>query len=177
MSKLQRIGNVLLGLVMLLCAYVMVTQLEFGYLLVILIISISAIVIGLRYLVYYFTMARYMTGGGMMLYIAIFALDLGVFSLTLNNVPRIYVLLYLVGANLISGGIELLGALDSKRQGASWRLKFAGAAASIIAAVLSIAFFRRSDNLMVYIYSAGLVYNAVCRIINAFRRSAIVYIQ
>ena len=176
MSKLQRIENVLIGLVMILCAWLMIAQTELGYLLIIVILGVSLAVTGIRYLIYFFSMARHMVGGRLMLYIGIFALDYGIFSLSLQNIPRIYVLLYLVGLNLVSGGIEILGAVDSRRQGGSWRLKFANGAVSVAIAVLCI-FFRNSDTVMVWMYCIGLVYSAVCRIITALRRTAVVYIQ
>ena len=42
--------------------------------------------------------------------------------------------------------------------------------------VFGMAFIRMA-NMAVYIYAAGLIYSAVIRIITAFRKTAMVYIQ
>ena len=99
------------------------------------------------------------------------------FFMTLDDVPIIYLMLYLLVANLISGVIEILGAREARQMEAgSWKMKTAIGAADVLFGLASIFCLGR-PNLLVYIYATGLAYSAVLRIVSALRRSAIVYIQ
>lgn len=162
---------------MLFFAAVMINLPEFGYGLVMLLLSVSLLLYGARYLVYYFTMARFMVGGKASLYLGIILFDLGMFSMTLTTIPKTYVIMYLAGANLIAGGIDILSAVDAKKTGSpSWRMKLAGGVVCVAAAVTCVL-CGDNQKMMVYIYCFGLVNSAVFKIISAFRKTAIVYIQ
>lgn len=177
MSKFQRIQSVILAVLMLLAAVLMISMPEIGYLIIILILAITLVVIGIRYIVYYFSMARFMVGGRTILFIGVIALDMGLFTATLYTVPKIYVVLYLVATNAISGVLGILRALEAKRYGApSWRRNVTAGAVNLAIAVLSLVFIR-SIRMIVIFYCIGLVYSAVTRIFTACRRTAIVYIQ
>ena len=58
----------------------------------------------------------------------------------------------------------------------SWRLRLLHGVVDLLQALLCLIFIG-SVQLAVYIYVAGLIYSAIFRIITAFRRTAIVYIQ
>lgn len=177
MSRIQRFENLIVALLTLACAALMIAKPDLGYAIAILILSISLVVMGVRGLVYYFTMARHMVGGRMMLYKGIILLDLGMFSMTLADVPTIYVILYLVGAYLISGGIYILGAVDAIRTGSShWKLKLSGGIVKVLVAAACIVFINFT-NMIVYLFCVGLICSAIMRIITALQRTAIVYIQ
>ena len=45
------------------------------------------------------------------------------------------------------------------------------------AAVLVCGFVMKMPEMAVYVYAAGLIFSAAARIMRAFRRTAIVYIQ
>jgi uncharacterized membrane protein HdeD (DUF308 family) len=148
-----------------------------GIRLIMLIIIVTMILKGLGSLSFYFTMARHMVGGKLQLYKGIILLDIGMFFMTLDDVPIIYLMLYLLVANLISGVIEILGAREARQMEAgSWKMKTAIGAADVLFGLASIFCLGR-PNLLVYIYATGLAYSAVLRIVSALRRSAIVYIQ
>ena len=177
MSKYQRIGNVLTGLVMILCALLLIASPEYGYRLIFMLLYLSMFVYGIRSIIYYFTMARYMVNGKAMLYKGVLVFDFGAFTASLSSVPDIYIILYLLAVHLFSGGVDILSAIDSKKSGSpSWRTKLAGGVLSVAIAVACII-FRKNTAVMVYIYSSGLVYSAIFKIISAFRKTAIVYIQ
>ena len=147
-----------------------------GIRLIMLIIIVTMILKGLGSLSFYFTMARHMVGGKLQLYKGIILLDIGMFFMTLDDVPIIYLMLYLLVANLISGVIEILGAREARQMEAgSWKMKTAIGAADVLFGLASIFCLGR-PNLLVYIYATGLAYSAVLRIVSALRRSAIVYI-
>ena len=148
-----------------------------GIRLIMLIIIVTMILKGLGSLSFYITMARHMVGGKLQLYKGIILLDIGMFFMTLDDVPIIYLMLYLLVANLISGVIEILGAREARQMEAgSWKMKTAIGAADVLFGLASIFCLGR-PNLLVYIYATGLAYSAVLRIVSALRRSAIVYIQ
>ena len=177
MTKLQRARELLGGLLMLATGALVVYRPASGILLMILIIIVTTILKGLGSLTYYITMARHMVGGKLQLYKGIILLDIGMFFMTLDDVPIIYLMLYLLVANLISGVIEILGAREARQMEAgSWKMKTAIGAADVLFGLASIFCLGR-PNLLVYIYATGLAYSAVLRIVSAIRRSAIVYIQ
>ena len=112
-----------------------------------------------------------------MLYLAVVVLDLGMFTMMLTNIPKMYIALYLVVVYAFSGAIDILRALEAKKyQAPSWRLSLISGIISVVIAILCIVFIG-STNMIVYLYSAGLIYSAIVRIVTAFRKTAIVYIQ
>ena len=177
MTNLQRARELLGGLLMLAGGIVVVCQPEIGVMFIVLIVVVTTILKGAGSLLYYITMARHMVGGKLQLYKGIILLDVGMFFLSQDDMPMIYLVLYLLIANMISGVIGILGANEARQmESGRWRIKMAIGAADVLFGLASIFCLGR-PNILVYIYSAGLIYSAVLRIISAFRRSAIVYIQ
>ena len=177
MSKFTRIRNVLTGILTIAVSVLLATTPEFGYPVITLLLSLSLLFYGLRSVVYYFSMARHMVGGRQSLYRGILFSDLGIFTLTLTNVPHVYILLYLLAIHAFSGAVAIMGALEARRYEAQhWRLKLINGIVNILLA-LSCLIFIRSMRVAVYVYCIGLCYSACMRIISAFRKNAIVYIQ
>ena len=176
MSKIQRIKSLMEGIGMLGAATLMVTKPNIGYYVVAMLFCVTLIISAVNTLIYYFSIARFSVGGKIHLYKAIIMLDFGLFVFSLDDVPRTYVLIYLVLVNLIRGAIGILRALESKKNNGRWRLKLSEGVISVAIAVLCIV-FSKSANIMVYIYCIGLVYSGCVNIADAFRKTAIVYIQ
>lgn len=174
---MKRIELILTAMLMLAAAAIMLSDPETGYLIVTAILSLSLLLYGLRMLIYYLTMARHMVGGLLILFISVILLDFGLFTMSLSDMPKFYVVLYLLTINALSGVLGILRTLESKRYGAaSWKLNLSHGIVNIAIAVLSLIFVRNS-NMLVYMYSIGLIYSALMRIIRAFRRTAIVYVS
>ena len=177
MSSGQRIKNVLIGVLIILGAVILIAFPEEGIIITASILSLSLFVYGIKTLIYYITMTRHMVGGRIMLYLAVVVLDLGMFTMMLTNIPKMYIALYLVVVYAFSGAIDIMRALEAKKyQAPSWRLSLTSGIISVVIAILCIVFIG-STNMIVYLYSAGLIYSAIVRIITAFRKTAIVYIQ
>ena len=177
MSGGQRIKNVLIGVLIILGAVILIIFPEEGIIITASILSLSLFVYGIKTLIYYITMTRHMVGGRIMLYLAVVVLDLGMFTMMLTNIPKMYIALYLVVVYAFSGAIDILRALEAKKyQAPSWRLSLISGIISVVIAILCIVFIG-STNMIVYLYSAGLIYSAIVRIVTAFRKTAIVYIQ
>lgn len=177
MSGGQRIKNLLIGILIILGAVILIAFPEEGIIITASILSLSLFVYGIKTLIYYITMTRHMVGGRIMLYLAVVVLDLGMFTMMLTNIPKMYIALYLVVVYAFSGAIDILRALEAKKyQAPSWRFSLTSGIISVVIAILCIVFIG-STNMIVYLYSAGLIYSAIARIVTAFRKTAIVYIQ
>lgn len=177
MSTGRRIGNVLTGVMMLaLSLLLVILDGGAGFVLVAVILSLTLVAAGLRALHYYFTMARHMVGGKAMLCRGVILLDLGVFTTTLTDVPKLYIVLYLLAVHAFAGAVDILRSLEARRLQASWRLNMTTGVVNVAVAVLCVVFLRSAD-MIVLIYSAGLFYSACVRIASAFRRTAVAYIQ
>ena len=174
---MNRVFNVLVGLIMVLCGALFISNPRDGYKVIISILAVSLLFYGIRMFWFYFRMARHMVGGRSILYRAVIMFDLGLFTISLSDIPLIYVILYLAGIHFFAGGIDILRANESRRlQAESWKLQFAQGLVNVILAALCLAFIH-SMAVAVVIYGAGLIYSGGTRIIQAFRRTAVVYIQ
>ena len=176
MTKLQRVKEIVFGLIMIFLAYVMICFPKEGYEFIIFIFAVYFTAAGIRTIIYYVTMARYMVGGRSSLYNGVILLDLGLLTLELTNVPHYYVLVYLIAIHAFSGAVEVLRALEAKRFGGSWKLKIGHGVVNIILALICVVFIKYTD-LAVVIYCIGLIYSSLLRIISACRRTKFVYIQ
>lgn len=177
MSTGARIRNVITGLFVILGSFLMMLFPDFGYLLAMAILSLMLLSTGIRYLFYYFSMARHMVGGKQILFLAIIILDLGMFTLSLAEIPRFFVLLYLRIIYIASGLIRLLRGLEARKQKSpSWKYTVANGVIDLILGLLTIV-FSADTTLVLVIFCLGLLHSGITRIVNAFRRTAIVYIQ
>ncbi len=177
MTKIQKIKEAALGLILLAAAMIMMTDPSRGYDLIIMLICIYLTLCGLGRLIYFFQMARFMVGGRMTLYTGIIMFDFGILTKTLTDVPHYYVLVYLISIHAFSGLVEILRVLEARRCGSrSWRLKLAHGIINILMAAACIMFIRNL-RVAVIIYSLGLIYSGVMRIISACRRTVLIYIQ
>ncbi|MBQ9504144.1 MAG: hypothetical protein IJU93_03960 [Lachnospiraceae bacterium] len=176
MGKVRRISNILLGIVMIVAGIILGLRRN-GYYLAIVILGLLLVFRGFMKLIYYLVMARYMVGGKRILFTAIFMLDLGGFSLTLADIPRIFVLLYLLVIYASAGVIHILRSIEAKKQQSpTWRGTLVLGLGNIIIATLCVS-FRRDDVLVGWLFAAGIIYSGLIRIINSLRSTAIVYIQ
>ena len=176
MTTFQRIRACFAGLIALCFAIVAMIYPDKGFILIMAGLGISLFLSGVRMVIYYFSMARHMVGGRYMLYLGLIVLDFGMFTLALSDIPRIYIVTYLLGCNVFAGAIEIMRALESKRLNCSWKLNMSRGITDLLIAVTCCVFVS-STRVLVYLYCLGLIYVSCIRIINAFRRTAIVYIQ
>lgn len=175
MTAGKRILNVLSGVIMLLCSVGMMLYPNDGYVFVVFFVDISLLLYGVRMLVYYFTMARFMVGGIATFYKSIIAIDFGMFVFNIEIIPQKYAMLYLVFCLAFSGIVDVLRAMESRSIAAPWRLHMGYGVLKFVTAV-SCLFFLNSVKVLTFIYCIGLIHSAVLAFINAFRKSAIVYI-
>lgn len=162
---------------MILGAAIMLSDPQSGYMFVVLVLAVVLIVLGIKRLFYYFTMARFMVDGKESLYKGALLLDFGALTGSLSDVPQFYVLAYLIAIHAFAGLVEILRAREARSQGAkSWRFKMIHGIIDLVMAVICIMFINE-ESIAVLIYSIGIIYSAVLKITIAFRKTKFVYIQ
>ena len=170
MSRIQRIQSIGTGLFMLIAVLIICFMSTNGPELILIILAVSLILQGLRSLVYYFSMSRFMVGGAA-------SLLLGIFSLSLTDDSKVLILLYLAGWNAISGVRAILRAREERKyKASSWKRNAAYGAVSMLIAISCFILNNRPAELSV-LYCVGLGYSGVMKIVDGFRRTEIVYIQ
>lgn len=180
MTQMERIKNLLRGVCTVALSAVIVIFPEDGITVISAIIFFSFFAMGYNELKYYFKMSRFMVGGRSSLYRGIIYLDLAAFTISLQNIPSVYIVLYLMGIHAFSGVIDILRAREAMQlETPAWKNSLLLGIGNITMAVLVVVFgiIRHNDSAISYIYGAGLLYSGLVRIINAFRRTSIVYIQ
>ena len=178
MTWFQRVKKVLLGLFMLLTAIGFIYEpSDEMYMAIVVILALGFAAKGVKDIVFYFRMARHMVGGKMILVQGVIILDFGLFTASLTDVPKIYILLYLIGIHAFSGVVEVLRAVEAKRTvDGPWRLKFSHGLVNLALAAACIVFIR-NPNTALLIYSIGLMYSAVIHILSAFRKTTFILIE
>ncbi len=176
MGKIKRFFNLIIAALMILICIVVILEQRLGILFVALFFAFYMIIKGARLLQYYLTMARHMVGGHGIIYKAIIYLDLGLFMLTVADTPEIYVILYIVIYMMIGACLDIVSALEAKKQGGSWKLKLGfGICLAGIAAVSGLMINVVGVGVFVVCIYYGV--SAVSRIVATFKKTAIVYIQ
>ncbi|MDO4187692.1 MAG: DUF308 domain-containing protein [Lachnospiraceae bacterium] len=177
MTSINRIKSIFAGILMLIGSAILLNYPKEGYIVVVFILTISFLLYGIRMLIYYFTMARYMVGGIMTLYKSIIAIDFGLFVFELEDAPLRLVMLYLIGIMAFHGITVMLKALDSKRLGVSfWKYRLIYGSGMILLAIVCI-FLWDIPQIVTIIYCIGLIHAGIYRITMAFRKTAIIHIE
>lgn len=177
MGSAKRAAYLVTGIFMLLASLLMMVSMGEAYRLVLLCLELALLIRGIRMIIYYFMLARHMVGGILILYEGIVVLDAALFAMNMDNLPRQYAMLYLIVILMVSGIIDVLRGNEARKmKSGHWRYQlFLGIAESGMG-VLCL-FFLDSALLVTMIYAVGLLYSAISRIVTAFRKTAIVYIE
>ena len=152
MSTLQRIEYSLAGLVRVLFGIFMIYKPFESYVPIARILVAVLVLMGLRNLLYYVLMARHMVGGKMILFIGMLFMDFGIFSYSLVERPKLFLISYLMRRDCMQGILHML----------------------IMAAAIRYA---SSVRRLVILFCAGIIYSGIVHIVSALRSTAIVYIQ
>jgi uncharacterized membrane protein HdeD (DUF308 family) len=177
MTVFQRIKNLITGLLLITGAVVLLTIPEDGFLIIAAFIVVSLLLMGIRYLFYYFHMARNMVGGKYFLFLGIFLIDLGLLTFSMTDEPRWALILYLLGFHAFSCVVNLAKGIQERHYGApAWKVDTVQGIVNAVVFFFCL-FHLRSPVYFLWVYCAGLFYSAAVRIVSAFRRTAIVYIQ
>ncbi len=175
MTLFQRIKRILFSVCMFAAAlFFILNPSDDTYMIIVGILSIGLAIAGIKDIAFYFTMAKNMVGGKMILIQGVIVLDFAMVTFSLVDVPKFYILLYLIGIHAFSGVVEVLRAMEARRAvDGPWMLKFSHGVVNLILAIACLIFIRRSNTALI-IYSIGLMYSAVVRLFDAFARKAFV---
>ena len=122
MTKAGRVKNVIVGLIMILTGILIGAFGEEAYWIIITVLGASLVVYGIRLIVFFAKMARHMVGGRSILYRAVITLDIGLFTLSLTDVPSIILVMYLAGVHGFSGIIDIAATQDKFSTGSASRV-------------------------------------------------------
>ena len=177
MSTFQRIEYILAGLVRILFGIFMIYNPFKSYIPIAWILVAAMILTGLRNLVYYVLMARHMVGGKMILFIGMLFMDFGIFSYTLVDRPRLFLISYLIVSHFFWGSLNIAKAVGEKRSlSPTWRRDCLQGIIHLLIVAAAIRFFS-SIRMLVILFCAGIIYSGIIHIVSALRRTAILYIQ
>ena len=178
MTAFQRIKKILFSFLMFSVAlFFILFPSDKAYMIVVSILTFGLAVAGIKDIMFYFSMARHMVGGKMILIQGVIILDFAIITGSLANVPKIYILLYLIGVHAFSGVVEVLRAMEARRAvDGPWKMKFSHGIVNLILALACLIFIRQSNTALI-IYSLGLMYSAVVRLFDAFGKTTFVVIK
>ncbi len=178
MTVYQRIKKILFSLCMFSVGFFFILNpSDEAYMIVVGILSVGLTMAGVKDIIFYFTMARHMVGGKMILIQGVIIFDFAIITGSLADVPKIYILLYLIGIHAFSGVVEILRAMEARRTVAGpWKMKFFHGVVNFILAIACLIFIRQSNTALI-IYSLGLMYSAVVRLFDAFGKTAFVVVE
>ena len=180
MTKLQRVRNIIAGLIMIAFGVIMFFYPDKGILVVAMVLSITFTIKGLNGLLYYFTIARSMVGGKAALYRGLIYLDVGIITSSLIDDAIYMIILYIVILHIFAGLVDIMRAREARLLGSPlwiYKVAYGGTNILIALAVVIGGFTEHSAKFAVWIYAGGLIYSAIVRIVSAFRKTAIVYIK
>ena len=176
MTKLQRFGNLLLSLLMIVCGVVLLLDPHNGLQYVAVVLGLGLVLYGVRKLWYYIRMARHMTGGLSVLFIAIIALDVGLYAIAVIDNLKLALALYVISYCILTGVLSIARGVESKLFGSPWVMRVVEGLISLVIAGLCIAFIR-SDEVIIFVLCLGLFYSAGERLVSVFKPTEIIYIQ
>ncbi len=172
MTKFQRLRRILFGILMIIVAGIMIEFADEAYMAILVFVGWGFMVSGIGMMFYYFTMARFMVGGRRALYNGVILMDFGIITMSLSDVPGMYVLLYLAILHVFAGVIEILRARETRKNGSKhFKLKLSHGIIDVLLAVCCIIFIKNTK-IAVFIYSFGLIYSGIMYVISGFRRTA-----
>ena len=177
MTTFQRIRSLITGLLMIALAVFMVFFTNDGYLVILIILSVSLTISAVGELFYYFTMARFMVGGKLSLYKGVIILDFAFFTWAITDLPNFYLILYLVSIHVFSALVDILRANEARINGAkNWMFKLGSGIFEIFIAIACIWNINNRE-VAVFLFSLGVIISGLVKVVNSFKRTTIVYIQ
>lgn len=139
--------------------------------------SIMLIFYGLKFILFYITHASHMVNGKWFLVLGLVLFDVGVFASLMQNQSKLLMIIYIAGAHLIGAILRLIRAVGNKKDNnPGWIIDCMQSIGNFIQVAVCIIFSQYVE-VPVFIYCSGLIYSAILSIIQACKRTAIVYVQ
>lgn len=157
-------------------AIIVFTPSELGYIIVALIIGLIITYRGVKTLIFYFSSARHMVGGGRIFVNSIILIDFGSMAIALMLQSSTLAMIYIIALFMLLGVIDILRSLEIKKNGSKkWIWKFIKGLLIIGVGVVCIINIESKDVMLLVLGIAWMV-EGITGIISAFNKSAVVYI-
>jgi uncharacterized membrane protein HdeD (DUF308 family) len=177
MSGFQRFNAALSGFFLLIVSAIMIFHSDSGYSVVLALLTLSLLLGAVRQIHYYIIMARFMVGGWRILLQGVIVFDIAIVTASMVNIPGKIVMIYLIVLNIFNGVIDILKARETKKaEGGSWKIQYVAGCIEFVISAAALVFIN-SLRAAVIVYCTGLVYSGILKIISAFRKPEVVYIQ
>lgn len=180
MTKLQRFNSFAGGLLTVLLGLLLYEAPYMGTDIIALILAVSLMILGVKNLIFYAAMSRHMVGGKVSLFYGLILTDLGIYLYSIKDFSPMYVMLYLLVIYSFYGATDIVLALQARKlKSRSWRIKLLTGIGNLSLGILAMVFGLTGETVfnVIYIYALGLAYTGIMRMANAFRRTAVPYIQ
>ena len=110
MSKLSRIKNIIIGIVVIVMSVGMLLFPSTGYYMATLILGVALLISGIKQFLYFFSMGIHMIGGKVILYRALITIDLSFFILSIKGIGQRYMMVYFIIYYFFAVMIHMLSA-------------------------------------------------------------------
>ena len=180
MTKIQRFNSFIGGFLTVVFGWFLYGLPYMGIDLITLAMTVTLLFTGIKSLYYYATMSRHMVGGKQSLFYGLILTDLGICTYMMQSLPLVCVMIYLLVIYSFYGATDIMVALQARKmKSRSWRIKLMTGIGNLSLGILAIYFGLTDDDVfrVVYIYAIGMAYTGIMRMANAFRRTAVPYIQ
>lgn len=162
---------------MILISIIMLSFPDLGYKFASIILGIALMMDGFRQLFYFMSMGIHMVGGRIILYRALITLDIGFFTLSIQGTGQRYILSYFTIYYLFAGIVSIFRAFESRRLEADfWKFKLLRGGFDLTITAICLI-HNNSADVMLEVLCFALIVSAIARIMMAFKKNSIIYIQ
>lgn len=177
MNRFARIRSVLTGLLIISVSIIMFMIPDVGYVLATIILGSVLLLDGIKQFIYFFSMGIHMVGGKMILYRALITMDAGLFTISIRGIGQRYIMVYFIMYYFFAGMISIFRALEARRlEAGAWKMNLISGLFEMVMAIICLI-NNNSEKVMLDMLCFALIVSALTRIVMAFRKSAIIYIQ
>lgn len=177
MINAKKIGSIVLALGMIGVALVILLVPNFGYKIAGGVMGASIVIVGAKKIVYYFTMAKNMVGGKKILFNGIIIFDFGLLALLLIGESQGLMMMYFIVIYLLYGVIDILRFIEIRKlKSSGWHTRLIKGIFCIGIAIVCLI-FNTSTSLIVLLFAVGLIGLAIEKVVTAFTKSQIIFIE
>lgn len=177
MINAKKFGSIIFAILLIGVALVILLVPNIGYKIAGGVLGAGIVLLGVKKIIYYITMAKNMIGGKRILFNGIILFDFGLLALLLIGESQGLMMIYFIVLYLLYGLIDILRFIEIRKQKSfGWQTKLIKGIFCISVAVVCLI-FNSSADLVVLLFAIGLIGIAIEKIINAFTKSQIIFIK
>lgn len=177
MTKVRRIFKIIGAVLLIHIALFLMLIPQIALQLIAVMFSVILIFYGLKFILFYITHASHMVNGKWFILLGLLLFDIGVFASLMQNQSKLITIVYIAGAHLVGAILRLIRAVGNKKDNnPGWIIDCMQSIGNFIQVAVCIIFSQYVE-VPVFIYCSGLIYSAILQIIQACKRTAIVYVQ